>query len=91
MKTEGAKNHWARLDCHKLMKFATYNGQSISSKNHLHELEEELVRINWDKDYVDYEEKMERRLIWSANMYYTTETNKMEKTSVVECQIKTSR
>lgn len=42
MKTKGANNHWAQLDCHKLMTLATYKGRSLSSGICLQELEKEL-------------------------------------------------
>ena len=45
---EGAKNLWVRTGCQWKLKICTYNARSLSSDDRLHELEDELDRINFD-------------------------------------------
>ena len=45
---EGAKNFWVRTGCQWKLKICTYNARSLFSDDRLHELEDELDRINFD-------------------------------------------
>ena len=45
---EGAKNLWVRTGCQWKLKICTYNARSLSSDDRLHELEDELDRINFN-------------------------------------------
>ena len=45
---ESAKNLWVRTGCHWDLNICTYNARSLSSDDRMIELEEEILRINWN-------------------------------------------